>query len=100
MGVETQESYGSPVRCYRRDVELTQEALAERADLSVPLIRAIETESTHRPRHSTVRLLLDALAIPADEQSVFLQAAVGLEPNATAPAAPTAGGRPPSASRS
>jgi predicted ATPase/DNA-binding XRE family transcriptional regulator len=71
----TQESFGSLVRRYRRDVELTQEALAERAGLSARVIRAIETERGYRPRQDTVRLLLAALAIPPSEQAGFLAAA-------------------------
>jgi tetratricopeptide (TPR) repeat protein/transcriptional regulator with XRE-family HTH domain len=71
----TQESFGSLVRRYRREAELTQEALAERAGLSVRAIRTIETESGYRPRQDTVRLLLAALAIPPSEQAGFLTAA-------------------------
>src|SRR5436305_11439773 len=72
-----QDSFGALVRRCRRDAELTQEALAERAGLSARVIRMIETGSGHRPRQDTVRLLLDALAVPADEQSAFLRAAAG-----------------------
>jgi tetratricopeptide (TPR) repeat protein/transcriptional regulator with XRE-family HTH domain len=88
----TGESFGSLVRRYRRDAELTQEALAERAGLSVRVIRKIETGSQHRPRLDTVQLLLDALAIPAGEQAAFLQAAVGLGQKGPAAAAAAAGG--------
>jgi class 3 adenylate cyclase/tetratricopeptide (TPR) repeat protein len=73
----TDESFGGLVRRYRRDAELTQEALAERAGLSVRAISAIEAGSKHRPRQDTVRLLLDALAVPEEEQGAFLAAAVG-----------------------
>jgi tetratricopeptide (TPR) repeat protein/DNA-binding XRE family transcriptional regulator len=59
------------VRRYRREAELTQEALAERAGLSVRAVRDIEAGSKHRPRQDTVRLLLDALAVPEDEQPAF-----------------------------
>jgi tetratricopeptide (TPR) repeat protein/transcriptional regulator with XRE-family HTH domain len=76
MGAFTPEPFGRLVRRYRRDAELTQEALAERAGLSVRAIRDIEGGSTHRHRQDTVRLLLDALQVPADEQAVYYDATV------------------------
>jgi predicted ATPase/class 3 adenylate cyclase len=70
----TQESFGSLVRRYRREAELTQEALAERAGLSVRAIRDIELGSKRRPRMDTVQLLLAALNVPADQQVRFREA--------------------------
>jgi class 3 adenylate cyclase len=75
MGIVSQESFGSLVRRYRRDAELTQEALAERAGLSVRAIRAIETGSQHHPRLDTVQLLLAALDVSTADQAAFLAAA-------------------------
>jgi tetratricopeptide (TPR) repeat protein/DNA-binding XRE family transcriptional regulator len=89
MVVDRQESFGSLVRRYRRDAELTQEALAERAGLSVRAVRELETGRQHHPRQDTVRLLLAALSVPAEEQSAFLQAAVGLGHKAPASAMAT-----------
>jgi tetratricopeptide (TPR) repeat protein/transcriptional regulator with XRE-family HTH domain len=79
MGVATQEPFGSLIRRYRRDAELTQEALAERAGLSVRVIRRIESGSQQRPRQDTVRLLLEALDVPAEELGAFRAAAQGRE---------------------
>jgi tetratricopeptide (TPR) repeat protein/transcriptional regulator with XRE-family HTH domain len=71
----TQESFGTLVRRYRRDAEMTQEGLAERAGLSARAIRTIETERGYQPRQDTVRLLLAALPIPVAEHAGFLAAA-------------------------
>jgi predicted ATPase/class 3 adenylate cyclase len=75
VGIVTSASLGSLMRRYRREAELTQEALAERAGVSVRVIRAIESGSQQRPRQDTVRLLLTALDVPADEQAAFWAAA-------------------------
>jgi serine/threonine protein kinase/class 3 adenylate cyclase/sugar lactone lactonase YvrE len=71
----TQESFGSLVRRYRREAELTQEALAERAGISVRAVRDIELGSKHRPRPDTVHLLLAALEVPEEERADLLRAA-------------------------
>jgi tetratricopeptide (TPR) repeat protein/transcriptional regulator with XRE-family HTH domain len=63
------------VRRYRRDAELTQEALAERAGLSVRSIRGIESGTKYRPRQDTVRLLLEALRVPVPDRAAFCTAA-------------------------
>jgi transcriptional regulator with XRE-family HTH domain len=59
----TQEPFGTLVRRHRREAELSQEALAERAGLSVRLVRDIEAGSRHRPRRDTVQLLAQALVL-------------------------------------
>jgi serine/threonine protein kinase/class 3 adenylate cyclase/sugar lactone lactonase YvrE len=59
------------VRRYRRGAELSQEALAERAGLSVRAIRDIEAGSKHRPRLDTVQLLADALGLTGEDRTVF-----------------------------
>src|SRR5689334_8362339 len=74
-GVATQESFGQLVRRYRRDAELTQEALAERAGISVRAVQGIEAGSKHQPRQDTLQLLMEALAVPEEEQAAFLAAA-------------------------
>jgi class 3 adenylate cyclase/tetratricopeptide (TPR) repeat protein len=90
VGIATAASFGSLVRRYRREAELTQEALAERAGLSVRVIRTIESGSQHRPRQDTVQLLQEALAVPADEQAAFWAAASQVQTVPTAPAKPHA----------
>jgi class 3 adenylate cyclase/transcriptional regulator with XRE-family HTH domain len=87
--VVTEESFGSLVRRYRRDAELSQEALAERAGLSIRAIRDIEAGGRHRPRQDTIDLLLAALAVPEEEQAHF-RAAGGQR---ASPAPPAADGR-------
>src|SRR5436309_11183975 len=76
MGAMIQESIGQLVRRYRRNAELTQEALAERAGISVRAVQGIEAGSKHRPRQDTLHLLMEALAVPTKEQAAFLAAAV------------------------
>src|SRR5947209_19274282 len=75
VSVATQESFGQLVRRYRRDALLTQEALAERAGISVRAVQGIEAGSKHQPRSDTLRLLMEALAVTEDEQGSFLAAA-------------------------
>jgi transcriptional regulator with XRE-family HTH domain len=56
---------------------LSQEDLASRSGMSVRAIRDIERGQVQRPRHSTVSLLADALALDESEQFAFKDAAVG-----------------------
>ncbi len=72
--------FGQLVRRYRLESELTQEALAERAGLSVRAVRDIEAGGKHRPRRDTIDLLVNALDVPATERSAFLDAARAGEP--------------------
>jgi class 3 adenylate cyclase len=90
VGITTSTLLGSLVRRYRREAELTQEALAERAGLSVRVIRRIENGSQHRPRQDTVQLLLEALAVPVDDQAAFWAAASQFRTAPSAPAEPHA----------
>jgi predicted ATPase/DNA-binding XRE family transcriptional regulator len=81
MDVDAPEPLGRLVRRYRRDAELSQEALAERAGLSVRAVRDVESGSKHRPRRDTVDQLIAALGVPEEEQAAFLAvAAVPAEP--------------------
>jgi class 3 adenylate cyclase len=82
----TQESFGSLVRRYRREAELSQEALAERAGLSIRAVRDIELGSKHRPRRDTIQLLLVALEVPEEEQAAFWRTAG--QPEGTGPDRP------------
>jgi len=59
----------------RTEADLTQEALAERAGVSVRRIRDLERGTAHRPRVDTVRLLADALGLPPDAHAAFVAAA-------------------------
>ncbi len=59
----------------RMEADLTQEALAERAGVSVRRIRDLERGTAHRPRVDTVRLLAEALGLPPDAHAAFVAAA-------------------------
>jgi len=59
----------------RTEADLTQEALAERAGVSVRRIRDLERGTAHRPRVDTVQLLADALGLPPDAHAAFVAAA-------------------------
>jgi len=67
-------SFAELLRRHRLSAELTQEALAERAGLSVNGIQKLEGGGTH-PQRETVRRLLHALALEPAAQQDFLAAA-------------------------
>src|SRR5829696_8159949 len=68
-------SFAALLRRHRVATGLSQEALAERAGLSVRAISDLERGARRAPYRETVRLLADALALmPADR--VALEAAV------------------------
>jgi transcriptional regulator with XRE-family HTH domain len=71
MSTVRQESFGRLVWRYRRAAGLTQEELAERAGISARAVSDIERGVKHRPRPDTVRLLIEALDVPAEEQEPF-----------------------------
>src|SRR4051812_6823356 len=63
------------VRRYRTAAALSQEALAERAGLSVRAISDLERGIHRVPRLETVRLLADGLALDAAGRTELLAAA-------------------------
>jgi predicted ATPase/DNA-binding XRE family transcriptional regulator len=67
-------SFGDLLRQRRQAAGLTQEALAERAGLSVHGIQKLERGDTH-PYRDTARRLSQALGLAAELQSAFLAAA-------------------------
>ncbi|MFI5272790.1 MAG: ATP-binding protein [Ktedonobacterales bacterium] len=67
-------SFGTLLRRYREAANLTQEALAQRAGLSVRGISDLERGVRQRPRRDTVGLLADALGLPPHRR-VLLEAA-------------------------
>ena len=83
----TDASFGGLLRRYRREAGLTQEALAERAGVSVRNIQNLE-RGENRPLRDTARRLADALALPAEERTRFLAAAT--PPHASARRGPRA----------
>jgi predicted ATPase/transcriptional regulator with XRE-family HTH domain len=83
------EPFGSQVRQRRRALDLTQEALAERAGCSLEMIRKIEAGRA-RPSRQLAALLAATLAVPVAEQAGFVQAgrASGLVDRSSAPPTP------------
>lgn len=65
---------------YRVQAGLTQEGLAERSGLSTRAVSDLERGINRTPRNATIQLLIEALALTADEQAT-LQAAVRAEPS-------------------
>ncbi len=76
MATTTPSTFGSLLRRYRTEAALTQEELAERAELSVRAISDLERGVNTAPRPFTVRRLADALVLDSDERSEFQRAAL------------------------
>jgi predicted ATPase/DNA-binding XRE family transcriptional regulator len=75
MMVETY-SFGYWVSRRRKSLDLTREDLARRVGCAAETIKKIERDE-RRPSHQIARLLANALAIPPEEQPLFLQVARG-----------------------
>jgi transcriptional regulator with XRE-family HTH domain/tetratricopeptide (TPR) repeat protein len=73
-------TFGEVLRRYRAAAGLSQEALAERAQLSWRAVSDLERGVTHAPRRETVRLLAKALALSAQGQTDLETAARPLRP--------------------
>ncbi|GAA3548470.1 tetratricopeptide repeat protein [Kribbella ginsengisoli] len=67
--------FGVVLRGFRREAALTQEALAERAGLSVEAVRLLEAGRRRNPRPSTVRQLVEALGLSEQDGARLLEAA-------------------------
>jgi tetratricopeptide (TPR) repeat protein/transcriptional regulator with XRE-family HTH domain len=68
-------TFGTLLRRYRLLAGLSQEALAERAHLSIRAVGALEQRSNRAPRAATLALLADALALSAQERAALVAAA-------------------------
>jgi predicted ATPase/DNA-binding XRE family transcriptional regulator len=68
-------SFGALLRTFRIAAGLTQEALAERAGLSVRGISDLERGAREHPHHDTVELLVQALGLDADDRVALTAAA-------------------------
>jgi len=68
-------SFGALVRAYRNRAFLSQEQLAERAELSERTVRNLEAQRVRSPRPDTVRLLADALELSGPERAGWFAAA-------------------------
>ncbi|MGA8575039.1 MAG: helix-turn-helix transcriptional regulator [Candidatus Cybelea sp.] len=67
--------FGTLLRHHRLAAGLSQEALAERARLSLNGISALERGYRRRPQRQTLALLTDALGLNGDEHAQFELAA-------------------------
>jgi predicted ATPase/DNA-binding XRE family transcriptional regulator len=72
------------LRHFRERAGLTQEALAEKANLSPNAIGALERGERRRPYPSTLRMLADALELSAVEREQLTEIAAGRESQAQA----------------
>lgn len=70
-------SFADLLRRYRRQRNLTQSQLAERAGISSDAISLLERGLTQAPQKATVRLLSAALLLAPEEAATFAEAARG-----------------------
>lgn len=68
------EPIGQQLKRFRLNAGLTQEALAERAGISVSSISKLERGLPHRSRPDTLTLLAEALGLSAGDRASWLQA--------------------------
>ncbi|HWE64277.1 MAG TPA: AAA family ATPase [Chloroflexota bacterium] len=88
-------AFGILLRRHRLAAGLTQEELAERAQVSRRSIGDLERGVGHRPRKDTVALLAAALTLAPPDQSAFAEAARRAGPPASATGVPASGSEPP-----
>ena len=77
-------SFGALLRRYRLAASLTQEALGDRARLSLNTVAALEHGRRSAPRPMTVLLLADALDLAAPEREALIAAATAARPPTSA----------------
>jgi tetratricopeptide (TPR) repeat protein/transcriptional regulator with XRE-family HTH domain len=70
-------TFATLLKRYRVAAGLTQEELADRANLSVRGISNLERGVRHLPQHTTVELLADALQLAGSDRAAFVAAARG-----------------------
>ena len=75
-------AFGDLLRRYRRAAGLTQEALAERAQVSARAVSDLERGISHAPRRDTLPLLVAALQLAGEDRAAFLHAARSRSPRA------------------
>lgn len=81
-------SFGALLRASRRRAYLSQEQLAERANLSERTVRNLEADRVRSPRNDTVRLLADALKLTEPEREGWFDAVRRLNERRAEPAMP------------
>ena len=62
-----QPTIGKTIRKYRQEKEMSQEALARAADLSLPTIVKIESGETPNPSIDTVQKIAKAFGVSIDD---------------------------------
>ncbi|MEU6720171.1 NB-ARC domain-containing protein [Nonomuraea sp. NPDC046802] len=70
-------SLGTLLRGWRERALLTQEQLAQRADLNVRTVRRLENRGLQQPRTTSILLLAEALGLDGEERAVLAAAARG-----------------------
>ena len=75
--METTISFGYWIRRQRKALDLTQQALADKAACSVAAIKKIESDE-RRPSRQIAERLADVLGVSADQREIFLEVARGL----------------------
>src|SRR3954447_9510055 len=85
---DSRSSFGERLRRLRVAAGLSQEALAERAGLSVQAIGALETGRRRRPYPQTVAVLAEALRLTESERAALTDALTSRPPTATSPPSP------------
>jgi len=80
-------SFGQLLRQLRISAGLSQEELAQAAELSTRTVSDLERGINLTARKETARLLADALALTGKDRTGFLAAARGRDPGASVPAA-------------
>src|SRR5215467_7076963 len=85
-------SLGVLLQAFRHRACLSQEQLAERAELSERTVRNLEVGRVRSPRNDTVRLLAEALELTEPEREGWFAAARSANGRRTEPAIPGARG--------
>ena len=70
-------TFGSLLRTLRLEARLSQEALAERARISVQAVSALERGARSAPQRQTLALIADALELRGERRGAFEAAAAG-----------------------
>jgi len=71
MAGDNAPDFATLLRRYRRERRLTQEELAERADVSPEAISMLERGLTQAPQRGTVELLVAAFGLSPEEAAIF-----------------------------
>src|SRR4051812_25999672 len=75
MRTDLDADFGELIARRRRDLGITQEELAERAEISVRGISDLERGARRSPHLHTVQRLLEALEVPPSGQEAYQRAA-------------------------